>query len=146
MLGDARLSLVHAPDKRYDLIVVDAFSSDAIPVHLLTKEALELYLAKLADHGLIAVHISNRYLDLEPVLGSLAGAKGLACVGQYEGELSDEEYERGKTASDWVVLTREAADLGPLAQNVRWHTVPSHSRERIWTDDFSNLLGVFKWK
>src|SRR5262249_45082582 len=80
VLGDARLRLREAPDHEFDLIVLDAFSSDAIPLHLLTREALHLYLDKLADHGLIAVHISNRFLDLAPVLGALARDADLACL------------------------------------------------------------------
>ena len=77
VVGDARLRLRDAPDGGYGLIVLDAFSSDAIPMHLLTREALRLYRDKLADGGLIAFHISNRYLDLAPVLGALARDAGL---------------------------------------------------------------------
>src|SRR5262249_58801214 len=75
-LGDARLTLADAPPRHYGLIVIDAFSSDAIPQHLLTREALRLYLSKLAPDGLLAFHISNRYMDLQPILGDLAGDAG----------------------------------------------------------------------
>ena len=77
VLGDARLSLTHAPPHAYDLIIVDAFNSDAIPVHLLTREALGVYLDKLAPGGIVALHLSNRYLELEPVVAALARERGL---------------------------------------------------------------------
>ena len=96
VLGDARLSLAKAPDHQYDLIVLDAFSSDAIPVHLITREALKLYLSKLADHGILAFHISNRYLNLKPVLGDLARDANLACLVQEDLKLDEAEKKAKK--------------------------------------------------
>jgi spermidine synthase len=142
VLGDARLRLREAPDGHYGLIIVDAFSSDAIPIHLITREALQLYLQKLAPDGVLAVHISNRYLDLEPVLGN--AAEELRLAGRIR--VDRDEDEPGKSSSDWVVLAREESHLGMLAEHERWKALATRSDLRVWTDDFSNLLGVFNWK
>ena len=98
VLGDARLSLVKAPAGQYDLLVLDAYSSDAIPVHLITREALSLYLDKLAPDGLLAFHISNRYLNLEPVLGNLAQDAGLVALFQLDLKVSESRKDRGQVA------------------------------------------------
>ncbi len=143
VLGDARLRLRETPDAFYGLIVLDAFSSDAIPVHLLTAQALELYLSKLAPGGMLAFHISNRYLELEPVVGDLAGNTGLVCYGW------DDRYDdapQGKDASHWVVLARESKDLGGLLRISRWQPVQGRPEPKVWTDDFSNILSALKWK
>ena len=143
VLGDARLSLVKAPNRYYDLVILDAFSSDAIPVHLLTQEALQLYFAKLADRGLVAVHISNRYLDLKPVVANLTAANGFACLNRSDLHLSEEDLEAGKTPSVWMVLARRPQDLERLASDPDWHAVSGQPGAAVWTDDFSNILGVF---
>ncbi len=145
VLGDARRSLVRAPDQGYDVIAVDAFSSDAIPVHLLTLEALHLYLRKLADGGVIALHISNRYLALRPVVGDLAGALGLACLAQQQ-HVTPAETKRGLSPSEWVVLARRVEDFGPLATDARWGRVTPRPHAAVWTDDFSNLISVLQWR
>jgi SAM-dependent methyltransferase len=144
--GDARLRLAEAPPGHYGLIVLDAFSSDAIPVHLLTREALQVYLSKLAPGGLLAFHISNRSLDLEPVVGALARDAGLICVGWDDWNVSTQERLDGKEESQWVVMVRRREDLGRLGRAARWLPVEGGTTSRIWTDDFSNLLGVFKWR
>jgi hypothetical protein len=146
ILGDARLRLRQAPARHYGLIVLDAFSSDAIPVHLLTGEALDLYLSKLADNGLLAFHISNRYLDLEPVLADLAQDAKLISRHWDDWNVSLEEAANGKETSHWVVMARQQANLGPLLKTAQWLRLEGRSPPQIWTDDFSNLLGVFKWQ
>lgn len=146
VLGDARLSLARAPARHYDLIAIDAFSSDAIPVHLLTREAIRLYLAKLAAGGLVTFHVSNRYLALEPVLGDLAMAEDLVCLARKDHDVSEAQEAGGKTSSDWVVLARQLTDLGELTSDPRWRLVPGRRDSTVWTDDFSNLLGVFQWR
>jgi SAM-dependent methyltransferase len=103
VLGDARLRLKDAPAHEYGAIVVDAFSSDSIPIHLLTREALQLYFDKLTEDGILLMHISNRHLNLQPVLGNIAKDIG---VFAYHREDRDEKDEPGKSGSDWVVLTR----------------------------------------
>src|SRR5262249_45410304 len=141
VLGDARIRLAEAADGWYGLLIVDAFSSDAIPIHLLTREALALYFAKLGEGGILAVHISNRYVDLEPVLGNLAEAGRLAGLVQRDGQ-----NEAGKTSSHWVVLARQKEDLGKLAGDQRWQRLAGRSGIGVWTDDYSNLLSVLRWR
>jgi hypothetical protein len=145
-LGDARLSLTQAPDHYYDLIAVDAFSSDAIPVHLITREAIELYFDKLREDGILALHISNRYLDLEPVARDLASDLGLLCRVENDNSRTEEEKQHGKSTSTWVLLVRQEADLGPLATDTRWRPPSDQLGPALWTDDFSNILEVFMWQ
>lgn len=147
VLGDARLQLAHAPDHGYDLLILDAFSSDSVPVHLLTREAVELYKSKLADDGILAFNISNRYLRLEPVLAAVARDAGLVGLVQHD-QNEDPSQPRipGKTPSSWVVLARKEADLGPLAKHPNWKTLEARPGAKAWTDDFSNLLSAFLWR
>jgi len=145
VLGDARLSLARTPDHRYDIIILDAFSSDAIPVHLLTREAMKLYLTKLADGGILAFHISNRYLNLKPVIGDLAWDAHLECLLQEDRKLSEVDIKGRKLGSDWVVMAHRKSDLGKLPEDPRWKPLPGRPGTRLWTDDFSNILGVLKW-
>lgn len=142
--GDARLRLREAPAGGFGLIVLDAFSSDAIPIHLLTREAVELYLSKLAEGGLLAFHISNRYLELEPAVARLAEELHLVCRACDDSNLSREELAGGKEESQWVVLARRTDDLGQLNRKSRWLEVDA--KGKVWTDDFSNILSVFKWR
>jgi spermidine synthase len=147
-LGDARIRLEavgrERPGEQYDLIVVDAFTSDAIPVHLLTREALRLYLERLKPGGLLAFHLSNRFLALEPVVANLAGDAGLA--GLIEEDESEET--KGVASSTWAVLARTPEALGRLAHDARWTAAEREANPRVgvWTDDFHNLLSVFKWR
>jgi spermidine synthase len=139
VLGDARLSLTHAPPHAYDLIVVDAFNSDAIPVHLLTREAIGVYLDKLAPGGIITLHLSNRYLDLEPVVAALARERGMvARVGT--STLSGFFF----SASTWAVMARSDADLGTMSADVRWPRAKTRRGVPAWTDDYSSLLSVWE--
>jgi hypothetical protein len=142
VLGDARLRLAEAPPNAYHLLVVDAFSSDTIPRHLMTKEALALYLDKLAAGGFIAFHITNRHADLEPVLHALAQDAQLS--GLIEDD--DDEDRPGKSASTWVVLARDSRQLAPLTERFkhRWSILQGRPGVGVWTDDFSSLLGVLK--
>jgi len=146
VIGDARLSLANAPDQKYDLIVLDAYSSDSIPVHLITREALALYRAKLAPGGVLAFHVSNIYLDLKPVLGNLAADAGLAALARDDLSPNAGDAARGKSASQWVLMARSAADFGPLAGDPRWHPLAPQPNSAVWTDNFSSLLAVFRWR
>lgn len=137
VIGDARQSLA-ASRAQYSLMVVDAFSSDAIPLHLLTREAVDLYLARLAPAGVLAFHVSNRHLDLEPVLARLAAEAGLASfIRRHQVPAGDES---GRRSSDWLVMARRADDLGPLAAAPGWTPSRSRSSVGLWTDDFSNVF------
>ena len=143
VLGDARLKLHSAPDRAYDLLVLDAFSSDAIPVHLMTQEALDLYLSKLAPGGLIVFHISNRNLELRDVVADLAGSRSLSCLSLLD--LAPRQ-PNGKDPSHWVVMARNSADYGTLASDPNARPLVSSGTGKVWTDDFSNILSVFKWQ
>jgi hypothetical protein len=131
ILGDARLQL-QSDTRQYDLLIIDAFSSDAIPLHLLTREALEIYLERLADKGVMAFHISNRYLDLHPVLANLAYDKQLVCWAQDD------------PTSHWVVMARQQTTLDKLVNNGLWRRLQHQPELPVWTDDYCNLLGVFR--
>jgi hypothetical protein len=143
VIGDARVSLGRARPQQFGVIILDAFSSDAIPVHLLTREALSLYLSRLAPGGVIALHISNLHLSLSPVLGRLAQDQGLVAIWQREpataGSLTD-----GKFPSEWMVIARDRADLGALAADARWQPPVVAATTPLWTDDFSNILSVLR--
>ena len=138
VLGDARLSLANAPARRYDMIVVDAFNSDAIPVHLLTREALALYFQKLAPGGVITLHLSNRFLNLEPVVAALAREGGYAAR---VGSSNPPGYMQ--SASEWAVVARSEEDLGTIAADSFWRPVRNPRGIAPWTDDFSSLLSVW---
>ena len=142
VLGDARLSLADAPDGEYGIIVADAFSSDAIPVHLMTREAVDLYFDKLQSDGVLLMHISNRHLELEPVLGNVAQDAGLVCRAQYDQE---NESTPGKFVSHWVMMSREEGALGSMADDARWSSCETNPDSPVWTDDYSNLLSTFVW-
>jgi hypothetical protein len=137
VVGDGRLALAASAD-RYDVVVVDAFSSDAIPVHLLTEEALTTYLAHVGEQGLVVLHVSNRHFELAPVVGRLAAELGVSAAGQrYQPDAA--AVATGATPSTWVALSASAAAIAALGSG--WEPVaPSGPR---WTDDYSNVLGVF---
>ncbi|HWQ12588.1 MAG TPA: fused MFS/spermidine synthase [Roseiflexaceae bacterium] len=144
VLGDARLMLAGAPDGAYDLIVLDAYTSDAVPVHLITREALALYLRKLAPGGVLAFHISNQFFDLRPLLAGLAQDAGLAALAQDDVVVSAEEAARGRRASQWALLARAPKDLGALADDPRWYALEAPPGAPVWTDDRSSALPLLK--
>lgn len=147
-LGDARLSMEHEPPQEFDLLALDAFSSDAIPVHLLTKEAFELYARHLKTNGLIAVHISNRYLDLQPVVRNLARDFNfkLATIDfEEEEESEDGEGEWWVYASTWVLLTRNEEILKrPEIQSVANAADTNAPAIPLWTDDFASIFQILE--
>src|SRR5262245_10610496 len=146
-IGDARIRLERVrrerPQERYDVILVDAFSSDAIPVHLLTREAFRLYFDMLTPRGILALHISNRYLRLEPLGANLAEDGRYAAMVQH-GDTGD---IRGGVEASWAILGRRPEDFGALASDPRWTeaSLDPQPAVGIWSDDFHNLLSVFKW-
>jgi len=140
VLGDARLTLA-AADARYDLIVLDAFSSDSIPVHLLTEEAFAIYLAHLAPHGVLVVHGSNRHLDLVPVVAAAAGAADLVALHKND-QVGDMVAAKFKASSSVVALAREANDLRDLAAGHGWRALAPNAAVAPWTDDYANVLGA----
>ena len=142
VLGDARLQLQNAPDQHYGLIVLDAFNSDAIPVHLMTQEAISLYMSKLATGGMLAFHISNRSLKLDTVLADLAKHHGSMSATFADGE---HDPVTGKDPSEWVVMARQSPAFDSLAKDPRWRALEGRTDSHPWTDDFSNILRVFRW-
>jgi len=111
----------------------------------MTKEALALYLRKLAPGGTLAFHISNRYLRLAPTFGALAHDAGLLCLMADDTVLTHAQFDAGKFASQWVVMARSRTDLGALATDAHWTPVEVPSGAQVWTDDYSNLLRIIKW-
>lgn len=144
VLGDARLSLKRVADRQFDLLILDAFSSDAIPIHLLTREALALYLAKLADTGVLLFHITNRHLGLAPIMANLVRDAGVAALHQVYVPPAAAMATLVQTRSEWVAIARRAEDLAFLADNARWVPLKPQSQATVWTDDYSNLFGALK--
>ncbi len=138
-LGDARLSLEREPPQQFDLLAIDAFSSDAIPVHLITAEALDIYRRHMKPGGVIAFHVTNRFLDLVPVVKALADHAGLRAVWVRD----DAEGALG-SRSDWVLLSGEGTILdAPRVADAATAFV-ERPEWRLWTDDFNNLFQVLK--
>ncbi len=144
IVGDGRLSLKKEPDQYFDLLILDAFSSDSVPTHLLTREAITLYFSKLKDNGVLAFHITNRHLSLKKVLADHAQHLKLAALIQ--------EYKPPKdsipliVATDWVVMAKNPERLEALQQSRlgRWQKLPLVFDMKSWTDDFSNIVEIWK--
>jgi hypothetical protein len=143
VLGDARLRLAEPGQGPYDMLFLDAFSSDAVPVHLLSYEALQLYLSRLNPDGLLIYNISNRYLDLEGVLANQAARAGLTGYVQFDTDVKGED-KHGKTPAKFVVLSRQPSIPG-VSDDGRWRPLAQRPEVGLWTDDYCNLLGVFRW-
>ena len=137
-LGDARLTLEREAPEKFDVLAVDAFSSDSIPVHLITKEALGVYLRHVKPDGIVAFHVSNRFLNLGPVVGQIAKASGAFAVNVYEKGAED------KTQSDWVLVSREPKALEVRLIKDASEPVEEQPGWRLWTDDYNNLVQVLK--
>ncbi len=144
--GDARLMLAKAPDARYELLVLDAYGSDSVPVHLLTREALQLYLKKLAPGGRIAFHVSNLHLNLRPVVANLAHDAGLVCLAEDDETVTDEEVADGKFPSRWMIVARRMEDFGTLPENGNWEVVERDPASPLWTDDHSSILPLLDFR
>jgi hypothetical protein len=145
IMGDARLKLAEAPDGAYDFIMVDAFSSDTIPIHLLTREAMAIYRAKLAPHGVVAMHVSNRHLELSSVVAGIAEANGMKA--RTNPGTADDEHEDDaayKFTSTIVIAARADEDFGVLGgtDDFAWPVATAPPGQRVWTDDYSNIVGA----
>ncbi|MBY0532197.1 MAG: fused MFS/spermidine synthase [Xanthobacteraceae bacterium] len=142
-LGDARLTIAEAPDGSYDFIVIDAFSSDAIPIHLMTKEAVETYKKKLAPRGILVMHISNRHLELASVVAGIANANGMVVrthnTTDGDDEVNDEDYKFSGTVT---AIVRKPEDFGALNEAKHWKDEKVDPAQWVWTDDYSNVLGA----
>lgn len=149
VLGDGRLGLARAPDGAYGLIVLDAFNSDAIPVHLLTREAIALCMRKLRPDGLLAIHLTNQYLDLEPVVEAAAAHLGLAGLVKSATVGTADELLEAKDRSTWAVLARDREALRPLNEDGSWIVLPLSGggegrRRYLWTDDRASILPLLR--
>jgi hypothetical protein len=141
-MGDGRRSLEKRADREFGVLALDAFSADSIPMHMITREAVELYLDKLEPNGVIAFHLSNNYLDLEPQVGRIASALGLSCYSQSDDHVDAKTL--GKYPSHWAVLARRPADLGSVAREARWQRCRV-AKSSEWRDDHQNLLSAVRW-
>jgi hypothetical protein len=142
VVGDARLTLADEPDGNYNLIIVDAFSSDTIPVHLITKEAMAIYARKLAFPGMLAMHVSNNYMELVSVVDNIAKANRLSALtngADSETGVNEDSY---KFKSNVVALARAPEDFGTLVSEYHWIEPHSDPDQKVWTDDYSNILAA----
>ena len=143
IVGDARLSLIKEADHSFDLLIMDAFSSDAVPTHLLTREAMQLYFSKLKDDGLLAFHITNRHLALKKVLADHVESLQLSGLLQ---EFKPENAVPLVVATDWVVIAKQPQRLERLRQSRlgHWQKLPLTFGLQPWTDDFTHIIGIWK--
>jgi spermidine synthase len=174
ILGDGRLKLKEAPNGKFRMLFMDAFSSDSIPVHLVTREAVQLYFEKLTDDGVLVVNVSNRYLEPAPVLANIGKELGLVGLTKWDSYYYWGQITPGKASSDWVIMARKWQDLEPILERQRWarqaaqvngllgmgqsqalapalfsrywgwETLQADPSKPTWTDDFSNLLSILK--
>jgi spermidine synthase len=144
VIGDARLKLAAAADGQFDLLIVDAFSSDAVPAHLLTREALAMYMDKLRSDGIVAFHISNRFMDLATVLSAIAADFDLTgAVGTRDPGSAG--LSRMHMGSRWVVLARDHGKLANLLTVKDWVALERVPPSRLWTDDYTDVLSAIRW-
>ncbi len=144
VLGDARRQIQRTEDHYFDLLILDGFCSDAIPVHLLTYEAFELYMQKLAPRGVLAIHISNNHLDLPPMIARQAAMFHPPLAVRYCYDIaSDDQRANGKSDSQWMILARSEAAFGPMARSPYWQRV-DYAPGPIWRDNFANVWAVWK--
>lgn len=140
ILGDARLSLEREANNQFNVLAVDAFSGDSIPMHLITDEAVRAFMAHVRHGGILAYHVSNRFLDLPPVLAEIAARQGLAGVVVNDPSQKDNALH---SSSTWVLLAREHTSLAPLGDAAT--PLARQPGAPLWSDDFNNLLSVVKW-
>jgi len=143
IIGDGRLQLAREPAGAFDLLLLDAFSSDSVPTHLVSREALQMYLSKLAPDGVLLFHVSNRYLNVEKLVSALVTDAGLVAYSRFDdaGDLR----KIGKSSANHLVAARRFEDLLAIAERPGWSPVVRPSDFQPWTDDYSNLLSLIRW-
>lgn len=145
VLGDARRQLVKTADSRFDVIILDGFCSDSIPVHLLTREAFALYFQKLTPNGVLAVNVTNPHLDVAPLVARTAALFDPPLAIRYRKDsVTDTLKAEGKSASEWMILARTEQGLGPVAWDPYWDLVDSVPDGPVWRDDFANVMRVWR--
>jgi SAM-dependent methyltransferase len=137
--GDGRLSIARFPENEFDLIVLDAFSSDAIPPHLLSREALDVYLSKLKTDGVLLFHVSNRYLNVKDLVATLAAAAELPAL------VRDDKTPTSKSYAVYVMLSKSEVMLAGLQSYPGWKPIGPSLGLQVWTDDYSNLIELLQW-
>ena len=142
VLGDGRLTLAREPDGAYDCLVLDAFSSDSVPVHLLTQEAVALYARKLRPGGVLLFHLSNRHLDLAPFAAAAAESAGMACIESRDERTSEQVAETGRQASRWMLASADPSMLESFSRDVRWEVPRVASRP--WTDARADIVAALR--
>ncbi len=143
-LGDARLLLADRRGKSFDHLLVDAFSSDSIPTHLITVEAMEIYLRNLTAHGSVLFHISNRHMELASVVAAIAARKGMVAYTRTDKRPLDPD-NMFRYPSIAVITARSESDIAAIVQNPDWHKVTVPPDTKAWTDDHANVLGAI-WR
>ncbi|MCC6428014.1 MAG: fused MFS/spermidine synthase [Phycisphaerales bacterium] len=145
-LGDGRLVIAAEPDGEFDLLVLDAFSSDSIPMHLVTKEACQTYVAKLKPKGILAFNVTNKHVDIQPVLARAAQELGLTAIVQHDTSIDATTASQGRLSSSWVLMARTARDLRPMIDDLaRWRRLEAKPGDPLWTDGYSSLVQVLKF-
>jgi hypothetical protein len=144
VLGDARISLAREARHQDALLVLDAYTSDQMPVHLLTREAFAIYLKALTPHGVLAFDVSNVFFDLRPVIGTLAANAGLRAYDRLDARYADAKRDPGWSSSRWIVVARSTDDLAGLAREPGWHALPPSDSIPLWTDDYTSQLRVLR--
>jgi spermidine synthase len=145
IIGDGRLKMLEQPEGAFDLIILDAFASDSIPTHLVTQEAFAIYLKHLRPGGAMAIHISNRFFNLEPMLAALT--KNLGLYARFgESMTMGATREAVFLPTRWVVVAPDEAIITRIeSQNPMWRNLQENPAIKAWTDEYSNLLAVMKW-
>jgi hypothetical protein len=144
VLGDGRLTIARAPDHHFSLILLDAFSSDAVPTHLLSREAADLYLSKLENTGLLVFHVSNQYFEFEPLLAGLARAKGISCLARDDRHVTPRQQAEGKRPSHYVAMARWGRSFSILASKPNWHAAVGGMGVVVWTDQYCDIFSLFR--
>jgi hypothetical protein len=144
IIGDGRLKLAEAEEGSYDVIVLDAFGSDSIPIHLLTADALDIFMSRLKSDGTLIIHISNRHMDLEPVPGRYAAERNLSALACIKSATTELEIAQGQRPTHAVVLSRSEKLISKLGEREGWH--PPRRNASLWTDSYSSVLDVLKFE
>lgn len=144
VIGDARLRLEDEPARKFDLLIIDAFSSDAVPAHLMTREAVALYRDKLTEDGLLVMHISNRHLELASIVAAIGAELGLEVRIGLFGTDADARAQPFVTPNQVAILANSGTDLDSTLADPRWKRPPA-TTTRPWTDDYSDIIGAL-WR
>ena len=142
VLGDARLSLAREANHDDALLILDAYTSDQMPVHLLTREAFAVYLNALTPHGVLAFDVSNRFFDLRPVIANLAANAGLVAYDRVDARYADARRDPGWSSSHWIVVARSDGDLAGLERQPSWRALTPNNNIPLWTDDYSSQIRI----